>query len=137
MPIVPARDHGDFWLGTRDRTSEGLVHWLSWWETVRDAPDLPTWTISGGAEKQEALDLNCYLLAMERVLGEMARALGTLEDAEPFLAAANKQARLMNAYMWDDRDRCYYGTGEVFPDEKVDVKDISTMFALWAGLAPI
>ncbi|KPJ64550.1 hypothetical protein AMK68_01360 [candidate division KD3-62 bacterium DG_56] len=129
------RDYGDFWLGTRDRTGEGLVHWANWWETVRDDPDLPTWTLSGGAEKQEALDLNCYLLVVERTLAEMARELGNQDEERAYLAAADKRVRLMNAYMWDARDRCYYGISEIFPDDKVNVKDISTLFPLWAGLA--
>jgi glycogen debranching enzyme len=98
---------------------------------------LPTWTLSGGAEKQEALDLNCYLLVVERTLGAMARELGKRSEAKAFRAAADKRVRLMNAYMWDAGDGCYYGISEIFPDQKVNVKDISTLFPLWAGLAPV
>lgn len=48
---------------------------------------------------------------------------------------AEHRARLMNAYMWHEGDRCYYGIGEVVPCW-ADVKDISTFFPLWAKLAP-
>ena len=125
-----------WYLETRDRTGEGLCHYCNVsWETSRDDNGLPTWVVTGGAMYQEALDLNCYLLVQERTLSEMAAELGKKKDAKQFREQADSRARLMNAYMWHDEDRVYYGIGEVVPSW-ANVKDISTFFPLWSKLAP-
>ncbi len=125
-----------WWLATRDRCGEGLVHWLNRsWESVRDDNDLATWLEMGGGEYQEALDLNCYLSLEELVLCEMAKELEKDEEAEEFQGLYNRRAKAMNAYMWHEEDRVYYGIGEVVPGY-ARVKDISTFFPLLAGIAP-
>lgn len=131
----PARRQHDWWLKTRDRTNDGLCHWLDWHETVRDQEGMPTWALSGGAEYQEALDLNCYLLMQERALAAMARTLGRADDAKRWDDAIAKRVQRMNAYMWNAGDSVYYGVNEVV-DQWIDVLDISTFMPLWAGLAP-
>ncbi|MEI6916291.1 MAG: trehalase family glycosidase, partial [Armatimonadota bacterium] len=129
------RNH-EWWLKTRDRCGEGLCHYINAsWESARDDNDLATWTATGGAQFQEALDLNCYLLMQEWTLGQMAHELGREHEASAFDGKALDRAKLMNAYMWHDEDQCYYGIGEVAPGW-ARVKDISTFFPLWAGLAP-
>ncbi len=129
------RNH-EWWLRERDRCGEGLCHWRNFsWESSRDDDSLPTWRATGGAMHQEALDLNCYLAVQEQTLAAMARELGRIDEAARFEALALRRARLMNAYMWHPEDRCYYGIGEVVPSF-ARVKDISTFFPLWAGIAP-
>ncbi len=136
MAYEAGRRYHDWWIKARDRTGEGLVHWRDFMETVRDDRDVPTWLLSGGAEYQEALDLNCYILVQERCLAAMARELGRQEEARQWQAAADRRVRLMNAYMWDEQDGCYYGINEVVP-QVIDIMDCSTFFPLWAGLAPL
>lgn len=129
------RNH-EWWLRTRDRCGEGLCHWLDTCnESVRDDAGLATWQVTGGSQYQEALDLNCYLLMQERTLAAMAAELGCAQEAGTYLEKAERRAELMNAYMWYESDRCYYGIGEVVRGW-ADVKDISTFMPLWAGLAP-
>ncbi len=128
-----ARSHCN-WTATRDRTGEGLCHWANFLETVRDDPDLPTWLLSGGAEYQEALDLNCYLLREAQVLAEMANEISDPKGAARWREEAARRARLMNGYFWHAADRVYYGRSEIV-DQWIDVKDLSTFLPLWAGLA--
>jgi len=129
------RNH-DWWLRNRDLCGEGLCHWLDTCnESVRDDGGLPTWQLTGGSQYQEALDLNCYLLVQARTIAAMALELGLQEEAESYRDLADRTARMINAYMWHEEDRVYYGIGEVVPSW-ANVKDISTFFPLWAGLAP-
>lgn len=129
------RSH-EWWLRERDRCGEGLCHWLNTCnESVRDDHNLPTWQVTGGSQHQETLDLNCYLLVQERTLAMMASELGIDQDYEHYYYKSIYRARLMNACMWHEEDRCYYGIGEVVPSW-ADVRDISTFFPLWARLAP-
>jgi len=124
----------DFWRTKRDRTGKGLYHWLDYAETVRDDADLPTWTATGGAENQEALDLNCYLLVEERCLAEMARELGRVLDVADWETWAVRRAIWINDRLWHDEDECYYGK-DTEKKEWARVKDISTFFPWWAKVA--
>ena len=124
-----------WWLDTRDRTGNGLQHWLDFIETVRDDSDLPTWTVTNGAKNQEALDLNCYLYVQEKCLAQMASELGLEDEAGEFEQAAVNRAATMNELLWHDEDGCYYGK-DLADDNWANVKDISTLFPLWAGIAP-
>ncbi len=56
-------------------------------------------------------------------------------EGSRYAELAGRRAKLMNAYMWHEEDRCYYGINEVEPGW-ARVKDISTFFPLWAKLAP-
>lgn len=126
----------DWWLAARDRCGEGLCHWLDTsLESVRDDDALATWQATGGGQYQEALDLNCYLLVQEKSLAAMAHELGLPDEADKYARMAEHRAKIMNAYMWHEEDRCYYGINEVEPGF-ARVKDISTFFPLWARLAP-
>lgn len=125
----------EWWVKTRNRTGQGLQHWRDFIETVRDDADLPTWTSTNGAENQEALDLNCYLLVQEQCLAEMAKELGLTKDFDFFLNAANERTLTMNGLLWHEGDQCYYGK-DLVNDKWANIKDISTFFPLWAGLAP-
>jgi len=126
-----------YWMRTRDRTGEGLVCWIGFGETVRDDGDLETWRYKGAPIFfQEALDLNCYLLNMENVLAEMAAESGDVEKEKLYRDAWKKRARAMNAYMWNRKDHCYYGTSEV-SSAMARVKDISVLMPLWCGVAPL
>lgn len=125
-----------WYLSTRDRMGEGLCHYLNYsWESSRDDNGLPTWMATGGSMYQEALDLNCYLAVQRQVLALMADELGFSEEASHFRQLALDTAKKMNAWMWHEPDRCYYGIGEVVPSW-ANVKDISTFYPLWAGIAP-
>jgi len=129
------RNH-EWWLRERDRCGEGLCHWGNYsWESARDDDALPTWRLTGGGMYQEALDLNCYLAVQEQTLAAMARELGHASEAARYAEMALRRATLMNAYMWHEEDRCYYGIGEVVPSW-ARARDISTFFPLWAGIAP-
>lgn len=128
------RSH-EWWLGTRDRSGDGLCHWVNVsGESVRDDDGLPTWQATGGGQNQAALDLNCYLLVQERTLALMAAELGLGEDAARFNEMAEKRVEVMNERMWHEEDQCYYGFGETVPGW-ARVKDISTFFPLWSELA--
>lgn len=125
----------DWWVRTRSSGDRGLSHWLNASaESARDDDDLPTWRATDGSQNQDALDLNCYLLVQERTLSSMARELGYRADEARYQQMAETRAQVMNILMWHDGDKCYYGARH--PDgAPVRVKDISTFFPLWAGLA--
>jgi len=131
---VGKRNH-EWWMTERDRTGEGLQHWRDFIETVRDDADLPTWTATNGAKNQEALDLNCYLYVQEKCLAQMASALGLADEATEFEETADRRSTTMNELLWNDKDGCYYGR-DLVNEKWADVKDISTSFPLWAGIAP-
>ena len=124
----------EWWVKTRNRTGQGLQHWRNFLETVRDDADLPTWTITNGAENQEALDLNCYLLIQEQCLADMAKELGLSEDADFFANAVEERTLTMNELLWHEGNQCYYGK-DLLNDKWANIKDISTFFPLWAELA--
>lgn len=128
------RKNHDFWQ-TRRRGDNGLAYWLDWLENVRDDPDLPTWSKTDGAENQEALDINCYLVMEDRSLAEMARELGLEKEAREMDASADRRVKEMNDLLWDAGDECYYGR-ETKTGKLVKVHDISTFFPVWAGVAP-
>jgi hypothetical protein len=127
-----AKRNHDWWLSKRTRTDVALQRWLNFMETVRDDQDLDTWTFTNGAENQEALDLNCYLLIQERALERMARELG--KPSQAFGGLAQRRAELMQKFMWNKADGLFYGF-DVKTHRQVTVKDVSTFLPLWAGLA--
>lgn len=152
-----------YWLTYRDRTGEGLCCWLDNGETVRDNGRVPTWHWPGAPVFfQEALDLNCYLARQEWVLADMAGELGRADEENAYRQAFAQRARAINAWQWDNADRCYYGTCEagdliesVTPADPrrrpvlrlrenhtpqplfVRVQDIGTLMPLWGGVAPV
>jgi glycogen debranching enzyme len=103
-------------------------------ETVRDDADLATWTATGKAQNQEALDLNCYLLNEERTLAAMARELGREDDANSWDADADRRAELMRRHLWHEQDGVFYGR-DLLTGNWAEVMDISTFLPLWCGLA--
>ncbi len=118
----------------RTRAGTTLQHWKDFLETVRDDGDLATWTATGKAENQEALDLNCYLLKEERTLAEMARELGRSDEAAQWQADAEKRTTAMREQLWHAEDRVYYGR-DITGNRWARIMDISTFFPLWCGLA--
>ncbi len=135
-PTPHRRDAG----ATPDRRDAGatpllpLQHWKDYIETVRDDRDLATWVATDKAERQEALDLNCYLLSEERTLSAMARELGKADEAENWDKDAQRRAEFMRAKLWHEEDRVFYGR-DLVGDRWARVMDISTFFPLWSGLA--
>jgi len=126
------KNHG-YWQ-TRHRGRSTLSNWLDWLENVRDDPDLPTWSITDGAENQEALDINCYLVMEDRSLAEMAHELGQDKEAEQFEASASLRAKEINDQLWHSEDGCYYGR-DTLTGKWARVHDISTFFPIWAEIA--
>ncbi len=124
------------WWRSPARTREGipLQHWKDYLETVRDDRDLATWTATGTAEQQEALDLNCYLLNEESSLAAMARELGKADEAAAWEADAQQRQAHMQRQLWHAQDRVYYGR-DLASGQWAGVMDISTFLPLWCGLA--
>lgn len=125
------RNHA-WWLSNRTRTDVPLQRWLNFMESIRDDQDLDAWAFTNGAENQEALDLNCYLLIQERVLERMALELG--RPADSYAKLAERRTEFMQKFMWNKDDGVFYGF-DVKTHRQVTVKDISTFLPLWAGLA--
>ncbi|MCL5071934.1 MAG: hypothetical protein M1308_13725 [Actinobacteria bacterium] len=127
----------DWWMKNRDRTGEGLCYWLGVIEGVRDTsePWIPTWR-EVPVDWQEALDLNCYLAMEEEHLTKMAMELGDYDQARIYEEKYKLRIQLMNKYMWDEDDKCYYGISEG-DGKKVRVRDISTLMPLWCGAVPL
>lgn len=111
-----------------------LQHWRDWVENVRDDKDLPTWAATGGAENQEALDLNCYLLNEERTLAQMATELQLDDESRAWTSLADERAQVMQARLWHAEDGVFYGR-DLRTGKWARVLDISTFFPLWCGLA--
>ncbi len=118
----------------RTRGPVALQHWQDDIESARDDADLATWTATGKAAQQEALDLNCYLLNEERTLAAMARELGEDNEAAAWETDAERRSARMRGHLWHDEDRVYYGR-DLIGDRWARVMDISTFFPLWCGLA--
>jgi hypothetical protein len=112
----------------------GLQHWYDYIETVRDDKDLATWAATGKAERQEALDLNCYLLSEEQSLAAMARELKDPAGAARWQAAADRRTDTMRRLLWHPEDGVYYGR-DLASDRWARVQDLSTFLPLWCGLA--
>ncbi len=134
----PARTRTVASSPSSDRTSRtsipALQHWLDFVETVRDDKDLATWTATSGAQHQEALDLNCYLLNEERTLVRMAHELGHDDEASGWQADADARTAAMRAHLWHAEDGVYYGR-DLADGRWARVMDISTFFPLWSHLA--
>lgn len=128
---LPAGDHMHSELAN---AAGRLSHWLDFVESVRDDEDLPTWTAAGGAQHQEALDLNCWLLGEERALAKMARELGRGDDADRWQADADARAAVMREHLWHGGDGVYYGR-DLLTGRWARALDISTFFPLWCHLA--
>lgn len=124
------------WWRSPDRTRRGaeLQHWKDYVETVRDDADLPTWTATDGAENQEALDLNCYLLNEERALAAMARELGRDGDAVEWAGRVDRRADLIRQHLLHPEDEIFYGR-DTLNGRWARVLDISTFFPLLSGIA--
>lgn len=124
------------WWSSPARTREGAVlqHWLDFVESVRDDADLATWTATDVAERQEALDLNCYLLNEEKAMAAMARELGLPAEAGYWAKQADTRRERMRRLLWHEEDRLYYGR-DTLGDRWARVQDISTFFPLWCGLS--
>ena len=118
----------------RTRAGTGLQHWKDFIETVRDDGDLATWTATGKASDQQALDINCYLLQEERTLAQMARELGRAAEAAAWDVDADRRTDLMRQHLWHAEDRVYYGK-DIAGGRWARILDISTFFPLWCGLA--
>ncbi len=124
-----------FWCSAaRTRNDLPLQHWKDFVETVRDDADLVTWTATGKAENQEALDLNCYLLKEEKALAKMARELGLAQEAQHWQQQAERRTQAMREKLWHETDGLYYGR-DLLTGTWARAQDISTFFPLWAGLA--
>lgn len=124
------------WWRSPARTRSGMTlqRWKDFVETVRDDGDLATWTATDKAEKQEALDLNCYLLNEERALAAMAAELGRPDKAEQWSADAEQRTAVMRRQLWHAEDGVYYGR-DILGERWARVMDISLFFPMWAGLA--
>ncbi len=118
----------------RTRPETTLQHWKDFLETVRDDGDLATWTATGKAQSQEALDLNCYLLNEERTLSLMAAELRHVDEAARWRADADNRTAVMRKQLWHEEDGVYYGR-DLVKDRWARIMDISTFFPLWCGLA--
>lgn len=118
----------------RNVSSPALQYWRDFVESVRDDKDLATWTATGGAENQAALDLNCYLLNEESVLSDMARELGLADEAAAWQADAVARTETMRTHLWHAEDGVFYGR-DLIGDRWARVMDVSTFFPLWCGLA--
>ena len=129
-----ARNDDWWWLhsGRRDYGScQGLFFWNELWETVRDDATLATWAATNGAENQCAVDLNAYLVANDRALAAIARALGD-SRATLFDARAAELRELMNRLMWSTEDKFYYGIAR--RGGQVRVRDIGGLMPLYASV---
>lgn len=124
------------WWRSPARTRPGttLQHWKDFIETVRDDGDLATWTATGKAQNQEALDLNCYLLNEEQIAAEMARELGRKEESARWQADAEARVAAMRRDLWHAEDGVYYGR-DIPGNRWAQVMDISTFLPLWCDLA--
>lgn len=129
-----ARNDDWWWLHSNRRdhgSCQGLFFWKELWETVRDDATLATWTATGGAENQCAVDLNAYLVANARALATIARELGD-SRAALFDNRATELSELMNKMMWNAEDSFYYGVAR--RGGQVLIRDIGGLMPLYAGV---
>lgn len=118
----------------RTRPGQSLQHWADYVESVRDDADLLTWMTTNGAQNQEALDLNGYLLNEERTLATMARELGHHAAARQWQADADRRVALMREHLWHAEDGVYYGR-DLTTGHWARAYDIATFIPLYSGLA--
>ncbi len=81
------------------------------WESGQD--DLPNWDEAGFNEKTGTLEMNCVdlnsLYALDaRCLARLAEILGHEEDRKKFQEEYEKIKKLMNLYLWDEKEGFYF-----------------------------
>lgn len=81
-----------------------------------------------------SVDLNCWLYLDARYLARMARELGRSGEAEEWDALAERTARLINGYFWDEEDGLYYDV-VVKAGEFQKVKTPVSAWPLFVGVA--
>lgn len=126
------------WWNNNRRDSSGLYYWKNNWESVRDLEDLPTWSETGGAENQYALDLNCYMVVQFDILSKMAHELDKTDEANYYQQQAELLKSKIRSSMWDSENNTYYGIGKPNSNlggQKVKVDDLSMFLTLWSGIA--
>lgn len=132
----------DFWVQQRDRDGDGLCEFggFAISEATRDLNNV-IWEEVASPDEVEAVDLNSWLVMEARSLSAMAGALGLVDEAETWTAAADTRAALIDATMWDETTGFYYHVDHDDNDFDIsapgDLKrmEIAGLLPLWSGIA--
>lgn len=136
------KQHG-FWVKKRDKDGNGLSEWggLSHMESVRDLDDA-VWTEVAEPSDVDSVDLNAMLVATERALSDMAKALGDDAAAARWAAKGDERVARINAQLWDEGRGFYFhrsirsgSFSHKKPGDLLRVQ-ISGALPLWAGAVP-
>jgi putative isomerase len=83
---------------------------------------------------RESVDLNAYLYAEKRTLGEMASLLGKSAEAQSWQAEADALKALINAMMFDPESGYYYDIS-IASKSFISIQGPEGWIPLWAGVA--
>jgi putative isomerase len=142
------QNHDDYgWLKGNyyDRLTKYLVKWFSY---DYDNNGLPVWNScdAAGTDNQwsragclddfqvEGVDLASYLIRELRAMAVIGDHLGHTADVHAFNAHADKVAKLMNQYFWDEDDGMYYDRNEK-TNRLVKVKSATCFMPFFAQAA--
>lgn len=135
------------WIGCTyyDRLKKYLIYWLENKSPRKNG--LSVWDSAPhtGMDNQheragywydcfcEGVDLNCYLVRECQAMAEIAKIKGRPEDAEWFLAQAQRVTAAVQT-RWDETDGIFYDA-DCRTGETLKVKYAGIFASLWAGVA--
>lgn len=156
----------DWWCRNRDFDHDGLAEYgataqpanatpgaaltaAAWESGMDDAPRFdpdtgiavlenrdPSGRLIGYSLNQESVDLNAYLVAEKRYLGEIARVLGRHADAQRFDDQAQSVSQTIRTRMYDAKSGYFY---DVSADTDTPLvrrgKGTEGVIPLWTGVA--
>lgn len=82
----------------------------------------------------EAIDLNCFIHLQRQILSNLAEKLRRNDEAEEYRELAEKTAKRINEFMWDEETGFYY---DIYEKEHkfVGVKTPAAFLTLYASIA--
>lgn len=124
----------------RDKNGDGLSEWgppraaqedhFACWESGWDTS--PRW--DHGCSQLNALDLNCWIVADQRCLAEIAGVLGESAEAQMWGDRAQQRAELIEMRLWDEKSGAYYDQDQT-TGRLTSVLTPATFLPLFAGIA--
>ncbi len=80
------------------------------------------------------VDLNCLLVVLEQTIAEAYKALRNPLAAARYTALAEKRAKAVNTYCWDEEQGFYFDYDAV-ASQRTPIKSLAAAFPLYVGIA--
>lgn len=133
----------------RDQDQDGLYEWGPYGiiENVRDGWNVVFQLFSEGEDEGrdishqlDVLDLTAEVANEMYYLARMSRELGDTTGVREWTEKFNKTAKLINKYMWDEKDKFYYNVSMSdnsfeFEGKSLRRKELIGFLPMWANVA--